>query len=101
MKIMDIPMYGPMFRFSDANVYYALYLLTQQPKIGRKALAEKCGVGEGSMRHIVSTFREWGFIDIHQTGISITQKGMDFLREIPVRLVDLEAPGATMGKFHQ
>lgn len=53
MKIMDIPMYGPMFRFSDANVYYALYLLTQQPKIGRKALAEKCGVGEGSMRHII------------------------------------------------
>ncbi len=53
------------------------------------------------MRHIVSTFREWGFIDIHQTGISITQKGMDFLREIPMRLVDLEAPGATMGKFHQ
>lgn len=98
MKIMDVPAYGPMFRFSDANVYYALYLLTTRPRIGRKSLAEMCGVGEGSIRHIIASFKKWGFVDIHQTGISITQTGMDFLREIPIRFVSLDIPNATVSK---
>ena len=46
MKIMDIPAFGPMFRFTDANVYYSLYLLADGKRLGRKKLAELVGVGE-------------------------------------------------------
>ena len=66
MKIMDIPAFGPMFRFTDANVYYALYILSDGKRIGRKKLAEEAGVGEGSMRRILDKFREWNFVEIKQ-----------------------------------
>ena len=75
MKIIDEPQYGPMFRFNDANVYWALYVLSDGKRMGRKRLAEEVGVGEGSMRRIIDTLKEWGFILIKQTGITITKAG--------------------------
>ena len=90
-----------MFRFTDANVYYALYLLSDGSRMGRKALAEACGVGEGSMRRILEKFREWNFIEIKQTGISITKAGLAFLDQIPIRLVDVDISGSVMGAFQQ
>lgn len=101
MKIMDIPAFGPMFRFTDCNVYYALYLLSDGTRMGRKALADACGVGEGSMRRILEKFREWEFIEIRQTGISITKAGIAFLEQIPLRLIDIDIPGSTMGAYQQ
>ena len=101
MKIMDIPAFGPMFRFTDANVYYALYILSDGKRIGRKKLAEEAGVGEGSMRRILDKFREWNFVQIKQTGISITKAGLVFLDQIPVRLIDVNLQGSVVGDFTQ
>lgn len=101
MKIMDIPAFGPMFRFTDANVYYALYILSDGKRIGRKKLAEEAGVGEGSMRRILDKFREWNFVQIKQTGISITKAGLVFLDQIPVRLIDVDLQGSVVGDFTQ
>lgn len=101
MKIMDIPAFGPMFRFTDANVYYALYVLSDGKRIGRKKLAEEAGVGEGSMRCILDKFREWNFVQIKQTGISITKAGLVFLDQIPVRLIDVDLQGSVVGDFTQ
>ena len=50
MKIIDAPQYGPMFRFTDASVYWALHILSDGKRMGRKRLSEEIGVGEGSMR---------------------------------------------------
>ena len=41
MKIIDEPQFGPMFRFNDANVYWALYILSDGRRMGRKRLAEE------------------------------------------------------------
>lgn len=101
MKIMEIPAYGPMFRFSDANVYYALYVLADGKRLGRKRLAELAGVGEGSMRRILDKYREWNFVTIKQTGISITKTGQQFLDQLPLRLTDTELPGSVVGEFSQ
>lgn len=101
MKIMDIPAFGPMFRFTDANVYYALYILSDGKRVGRKKLAEEAGVGEGSMRRILDKFREWNFVQIKQTGISITKAGLVFLDQIPVRLIDVDLRGSVVGDFTQ
>ena len=102
MRIMDIPAYGPMFRFTDANVYYALYLLAGGKKIGRKKLAELVGIGEGSMRRILEKFRDWNFIVIKQTGITITKAGLDFLDQIPLRLIEVQlSESSTIGEFTQ
>ncbi|WII09799.1 hypothetical protein O8W32_02945 [Methanomassiliicoccales archaeon LGM-DZ1] len=102
MKIMDIPAYGPMFRFTDANVYYALYVLSDGRTMGRKRLAEEVGVGEGSMRRILEKFTEWGFVLIRQTGISITSSGKAFLEQIPLRLSDVQLESlSTTGPVQQ
>ena len=101
MKIMDVPAFGPMFRFTDANVYYALYILSDGKRVGRKKLAEEAGVGEGSMRRILDKFREWNFVQIKQTGISITKAGLVFLDQIPVRLIDVDLQGSVVGDFTQ
>ena len=101
MKIMDIPAFGPMFRFTDANVYYSLYLLADGKRLGRKKLAELVGVGEGSMRRILEKFRDWNFVSIKQTGISITKAGLNFLDQLPIRLIDVNLGDSVKGDFSQ
>lgn len=101
MKIIDEPQFGPMFRFNDANVYWALHVLSDGKRIGRKRLAEEIGVGEGSLRRIIDTLKEWEFIQIKQTGITITRAGLSFLEQLPMRVVDIDAGDAVVGQYQQ
>ena len=101
MRIIDTPQYGPMFRFTDANVYWALYVLSDGKRMGRKRLSEEIGVGEGSMRRILETLRQWEMINIKQTGITITRSGLGFLAEIPIKVVDLDLKDAIVGTYGQ
>ena len=101
MRIIDTPQYGPMFRFTDANVYWALYVLSDGKRMGRKRLADEIGVGEGSMRRILETLRQWEMITIKQTGITITRSGLGLLAEIPIKVVDLDLKDAIVGTYGQ
>ena len=101
MRIIDTPQYGPMFRFTVAIVYWALYVLSDGQRMGRKRLAEEIGVGEGSMRRILETLRQWEMINIKQTGITITRSGLGFLAEIPIKVVDLDLKDAIVGTYGQ
>lgn len=101
MKIIEEPQFGPMFRFNDANVYWTLYLLSDGRRIGRKRLADEIGVGEGSMRRIIETLKEWEFIIIKQTGITISEAGLTFLNQVPIRPVDVYLPESVEGEFQQ
>jgi len=101
MKIMEVPQFGPMFRFSDASIYWALHVLSDGRRLGRKKLAEMVGIGEGSMRRIIDTLKEWNFITVKQTGITITKMGQTFLRQIPMRVVEVELGGSTVGDYSQ
>jgi len=102
MKIMEVPQFGPMYRFNDANIYWALHLLSDGKRIGRKRLSELIGIGEGSMRKIIDTLKEWDFILVKQTGITITKAGQSFLNQIPVRVVNVPLiEGSTVGAYFQ
>lgn len=101
MKIIDEPQFGPMFRFNDANVYWSLHLLSDGRRMGRKRLADEVGVGEGSMRRIIDTLKEWDFINIKQTGITITKAGMSFLDQLPIRPVNISVEGSVAGQCQQ
>ena len=101
MKIIDEPQFGPMFRFNDANVYWALHILSDGRRMGRKRLADEVGVGEGSMRRIIDTLKEWDFINIKQTGITITKAGLSFLEQIPIKPVDIFVEGSVAGACQQ
>ena len=101
MKIMEVPQFGPMFRFSDASIYWALHILSDGKRLGRVKLADLVGIGEGSMRRIVDTLKEWNFITVKQTGITITKAGLSFLGQIPVRMVDVNIGESTVGDYFQ
>lgn len=101
MKIIESPQYGPMFRFTDANVYWALYILSSGKRMGRKRLADEIGVGEGSMRRILETLREWEMIQIKQSGITITRSGLGFLSEIPLKVIDVDLGDSIVGDYSQ
>ncbi len=101
MKIIDEPQFGPMFRFNDANVYWALHVLSSGRRIGRKKLAEEIGVGEGSMRRIIDTLKDWDFILIKQTGITITKSGQAFLDQMPIKVLDIQLEGSVVGQYQQ
>jgi hypothetical protein len=90
MKILDLPKYGPVHRFADYHVYRTLLLLSDGRRRGRKSLADAVNVGEGSMRTIVEFLREKGYVDVKQTGIKISYKGQEFLRNLPIRMERLE-----------
>ena len=99
MKIIEAPQYGPMFRFTDASVYWALYVLSDGKRMGRKRLSEEIGVGEGSMRRIIETLREREMISIKQTGITITKTGQAYLEELPIDVVDVNLGDSIVGEF--
>jgi len=101
MKIMEVPQFGPMFRFSDASIYWALHILSDGKRLGRVKLADLVGIGEGSMRRIVDTLKEWNFITVKQTGITITKAGLSFLSQIPVKMVDVNIGESTVGDYFQ
>ena len=101
MKIIDAPQYGPMFRFTDASVYWALYILSDGKRMGRKRLSEEIGVGEGNMRRILNTLKENNFVDIKQTGITITKGGLAYLSELPIRVLDVDASKIVLGDCSQ
>ena len=101
MKIIESPQYGPMFRFTDANVYWALHILSSGKRMGRKRLADEIGVGEGSMRSMLETLREWEMIQIKQSGITITRSGLGFLSEIPLKVIDVDLGDSIVGDYSQ
>ena len=53
------------------------------------------------MRRNIDTLKEWDFINIKQTGITITKAGLSFLEQIPIRPVDIYIEGSVAGQFQQ
>ena len=86
MKLLDLPKYGPLHRFADYHVYRTLLVLADGRRRGRRQLAGSVGLGEGSMRTIVEYLREKGTIEIKQTGIKISNKGLEFLKQVPLKV---------------
>lgn len=98
MKLIVRPKYGPLFRFSDYHVYKTLSLLSDGRRKGRKLMADRIGVGEGSMRTIIDHLRDEGLIDVKQTGIKISKKGQDFITRLPLQVYKLDVSDITLGQ---
>lgn len=86
MKLVGLSRYGPMHRFSDFHVYNALAFLSDGRRKGRKNIAEAIGVGEGSTRTILEYLRDRDLIEIKQTGVVITKRGLEFLNSFHLQV---------------
>ena len=91
MKFVDLHKYGPLHRFADYHVYRTLLLLSDGKRRGRKQISESVKVGEGSMRTIIEHLREKRMIDIKQTGVKISSRGLDYIKQLPIRLERLQS----------
>jgi hypothetical protein len=80
--------YGPMARYSDAHIFVALDLLQNCGRMSRKSLMKEMEIGEGSVRGMLKVLREWKFVEVSQTGITITDFGRENLGKFGIRLVD-------------
>ena len=98
MSLIDRPKYGPLHRFTDYHVYKTLSLLTDGRRKGRKMMADRIGVGEGSMRTIVDYLRDEGLVDVKQTGVKITKMGNEFISKLPLQVYSIDAPEISLGK---
>ena len=90
MRLLDLPKYGPVHRFADYHVYRTLLLLSDGRRRGRRSLADSVNIGEGSMRTIIEFLRDKGYVDVKQTGIKISTRGVEFVRNLPIRMERLE-----------
>jgi hypothetical protein len=97
MRLVDLPKYGPVHRFADYHVYRVLSILSDRKRRGRKQLAELVGVGEGSMRTILGWMREKGLASVKQTGVRITNTGLEFFSRLPVHVKNMESSDISVG----
>ena len=88
---------GPLPRFAEVHVRMALELIAKHKTIGRKHLAKKLGVGEGSMRTILNQLKKQSLITSSRGGHTLTAKGGRALGK-PLKFMQVDAGDLTVGE---
>jgi DNA-binding PadR family transcriptional regulator len=88
---------GPLPRFAEVHIRETLDLIEKYGRVGRKQLAEKLGVGEGSMRTILNMLKKQSLITSSRGGHALTAKGKHFLGK-PLEFVRVDAGDLTVGE---
>lgn len=91
---------GPRPQFIEAQVHRALELVGECEPIGRKPLAEKLGVGEGSTRTILNRLKKVNLIKSTPQGHVLTQKGKRELKGRSGKFVKINAGNLTVGEVN-
>lgn len=92
---------GPMGRFSDSDVFFLLDRLRSGEYIGRIRIADYIGIGEGSIRSLLTLLEEKGMVSVSKAGVKITDTGIQLLDGLGIRSVDIFVPGYVLGAFQQ
>lgn len=92
---------GPKGRFSDADVFFLLDRIRNGERIGRMRLADYVGIGEGSIRSLLTLLEDNSIISISKAGVMITPYGTELLNALGIRSVDINLPGYVLGTFQQ
>lgn len=87
---------GPIPKFSDYHIWLALYHLSRESPIGRKGLAAKIDIGEGSTRTILTYLQENGLVAIHKSGVSLTPAGTGFWHTVYMEVEELSIGDITI-----
>ncbi|KXB04331.1 hypothetical protein AKJ48_02980, partial [candidate division MSBL1 archaeon SCGC-AAA261O19] len=93
-----MPTVGPQPRFSEAQVHRALEIIGGHSPLGRKKLAEKLGIGEGSVRTILTRLKRENLIASTPRGHIPTEKGKRELKKKARKFLQLDAGNLTVGE---
>jgi len=88
---------GPLPRFAEVHVRKALEIIAEHKTIGRKQLAKKLGVGEGSMRTILNQLKKQELITSYRGGHALTTKGRQAVGR-PLKFVQVDVGNLTVGE---
>lgn len=97
---MSVKSKGPVARFTDVHLWKAMNELFRADSIGRKKLAYKIGIGEGTARTIISLLKSKNLIAIKQTGIELTDKGRKRFESVRFQTARISGSKITVGKYN-
>ncbi len=93
------PVFGAAARYADAHIYVALDLIYRGGRAGRQSLADELGIGEGSVRSMLNVLREWRWIQVRQSGVTLTELGKESFRGFGMQLVRVSESKYSVGNF--
>ncbi|KXB03525.1 hypothetical protein AKJ48_03800, partial [candidate division MSBL1 archaeon SCGC-AAA261O19] len=91
-------MAGPRPLFIKAHMRRTLELVSEHEPIGRKRLARKLRVGEGSMRTILNRLKDDKLVASTPQGHILTKKGKQEFKRKPRKFLTLDAGDLTVGE---
>lgn len=95
-SVMDSSDIGPKPLFGKGQVKRALELIGEHGPIGRKRLADKLDVGEGSMRTILSRLKDKDLVTSSPGGHLLTDKGEQRLGDEARKFLKVDAGDLTV-----
>ncbi|MDR0888223.1 MAG: DUF2111 domain-containing protein [Candidatus Methanoplasma sp.] len=90
---------GPIPKFGDYHVWKTLCCINEYSPVGRKKLASLLGIGEGSIRTILTLLQEDGLIIINKNGVALTQSGAECWNTVKMDIKPVRISELTIGDF--
>ena len=98
--LLDIDRSDTTQRFTDADAFLLLEMVSKNHGMSRRELSRSLGLGEGSVRTLVEKLKESDLLCVKQTGITIRPQGSEILRSLGMRTVEISVGEYVMGE-HQ
>ncbi len=94
---MDIDRSDTTQRFTDADAFLLLEMVSKNHGMSRRELSRSLGLGEGSIRTLVEKLKESDLLCVKQTGITIRPQGSEILRSLGMRTIRISVGEYVMG----
>jgi hypothetical protein len=91
---------GPRPNFNIFHVWKCYTLVQKHGPMGRRALASRMNLGEGSARTLLEHMAKEGCIQLTKRGAVLTARGREKYQAVGVRPIDIGSAELTIGKFN-
>lgn len=95
--LLDIDRSDTTQRFTDADAFLLLEMVSKNHGMSRRELSRSLGLGEGSIRTLVEKLKESDLLCVKQTGITIRPQGSEILRSLGMRTIRISVGEYVMG----
>lgn len=101
MKILNTANFGPSARYTDAHLFVIMDILDRNHRCSRKKLVEETDLGEGSIRGMLKVLKDWKWIEVIQSGVSLTETGKSNFKDFGIFFVDITNDVYGTGGYQQ
>ena len=91
---------GPKPNYSPYHVWKCYSILDRHGPLGRRTLADRIGLGEGSARTMLNRMVKEGCVEFTKRGTVITQRGRDKYFGFGVTAIDIGMMEVSIGRFN-